>query len=145
MKTDDLLLYGGGAVLLYLLFIKPKQVAPGVTQVAPVTSMLPVAQPNASTAILSALTALAPVAIKYLTPSPQQSAALPVAEIAANQSIQTPALPIDLPGLTNNTAPVYAYQPITTDSYQQMFENGDYPGAEMSGLVNYQAGRIGLY
>lgn len=35
MKTDQILLYGGGAIAAYMLFIKPKTVTPGTTTVIP--------------------------------------------------------------------------------------------------------------
>lgn len=146
MKTDDILLYGGVAAAVYFLFIKPRQVAPGVTQVGPVTHMLPPAPvntPNFATTALTALTAAAPAIEKYLfQPNPQPQQILPAPVSDTGSQIETPPLTSELPV----SAPQYAYQPITTDSYLQMFQNGDYPGAEMSGVnTTYEAARLGLY
>ena len=77
MKNNDILLYGGLAVLAYL-FLNKNSSTPGVTQVAPVATALPAANAastNFSNTIVSALSALAPQAVKLLTPTASAPAA----------------------------------------------------------------------
>lgn len=167
MKTDDLLLYGGIGLALYLLFM-PKTVAPGVTQVAPVTSLLP-AGTSTGNALLTALASLAPVAAKALAPSTSAPAATQnntEASSIFSTPTFTPVTPassfIDPTFATAPAAsiftPVTSFPPLSTpqlaattpvstgdDSSFLEFENGDYPGAEMSGVSKSMAGKYGIY
>jgi hypothetical protein len=180
MKTEDLLLYGGIGLALYLLFA-PKTVAPGVTQVAPVTSVLPAGTASGGTAgaLLTALASLAPVAVKALSPS-SSAASTNAAAAAQAQTTQynteassifsqptfTPVAPASSfsdPTLASTPTasiftPVTNFAPLSTpqlaattpvstgdDSSFLEFENGDYPGAEMSGITKSMAGKYGIY
>jgi len=148
MKTNDLLMYGGIAVIAYL-FLKPKTVAPGVMQVAPVQAYVPpVQQSNTANTLLTAAAGLAPVVAKFFTPTPQPAPApLQVADMTASNIVApalTSTLPTDLPAVQLPT-PSLAYQPVTTDAYMQMFQNNSYPGAELSGISPEIAACIGEY
>lgn len=173
MKNEDLLLYGGIAVLAYL-FLKPTTVAPGVTQVAPVTSALPAsANSNVTNQLLTAGAGLAPVLAKLFTsPStPSAASAAPAASAtaqgnaagntAAQQAVfQTPALtaapaPYVAPGYTSSV-PTYdsttdtSYLNATVPDYTNdpglvTFDSSFDPSATMSGVNAKTAARIGEY
>lgn len=144
MKNSDIY-WGVGIFAVAYLFLRPKQVAPGVSTAPPVYTALPQPQQqNAGGQIVPILAAFAPSLIKLLAPSPTA----PQQTAPVNQYIDIPApyvppvdtpvytLPTELPGLA------YQQEPTALESY---FQNGDYPGAEMSGVSKHRAGRLGLY
>ena len=135
MKTNDLFLYGGIAVLAYL-FLKPKTVAPGVTQVAPVNAYVPPPQ-QSSTAntVLTAAAGLVPVLANIFAPAPAATP-LPVADLTAAQTIVTPDLTTQLPDVT---------PPDNFTSLELMEQAGIYPGSNLAGINNHTAAAIGEY
>jgi hypothetical protein len=157
MKSNDLLLYGGLAVVAYL-FLKPKTVAPGVTQVAPVTAYIPPTAPNNTTnQLLTAAAGLAPALIKYLSPTPVATtpaqAAAYVQQAAAQNAQFVPAVNNSVPDMSSINipampAPVDIYANVTTPDFtssEMMFQNGDYPGASLSGMNDRIAACIGEF
>lgn len=140
MKTDDILLYGGLGLLAYML-LKPKTVAPGVTQVAPVpvaSLYHPPAANNAGNTVITALAALAPAAIKYFSPATANN---PAAAAAASNASFAPVYntsTIDTSSLLTDNTPAISYpQSMAFDPTpaEMMFQSGDYPGAEMAGCI----------
>lgn len=175
MKNNDLLLYGGLAVLAYLFLSKNSgSASPGVTQVAPVTSVLPAANAansNLSNTLVSALSALAPQAVKLLTPSASAPAATTAAATQAAQVAQQdqslaqqyfaqPSIGPVNTATSYLTAPVPSYvaptsdqtfaqlatpDNISNDSLEYEFMNGDYPGAISGVRRDYIAHCMGQY
>lgn len=171
MAKDNTLLYAGLAVAAYFIFVKKPAAAatPGYATVLPSSTQLP-GNSNIATTLLTSLATLAPTVVKALTPTPQTYAqannTVPLTAVSEDSpSSSAPAIQTTLPGASTanllsslptslpgaDTASILASNTVSTDNsdeYENMFENGDYPGADISGvnrLSSRRAARMGLY
>lgn len=157
MAKDNTLLYVGGAIAVWYLFIRPKNTVPGAVPVSPITTTSALPAPSSTQSLITTAGTAVNNLIKAITsgntPTPGgnslTAAPLDTSTISVPQPPPLITNPIPLPQLDYtsvvNTAPETVYQPINTepadtsnfdDSLYELFENADYNTKmrRMSGL-----------